>query len=259
MLDVPLATHSLRATLALSKRWWWRLKRTPLSLVVALAQPVVWLVLFGHLFAEADIVQGYTYIAFMTAGIVVMTVFNGALNGGVEILFDRETGMLRRLLAAPIPPGAVLWSRFAYVLGLTTLQALAILLIASLLGVRIAAGAWGLALVLITGILLGIGITALSMALAFTFKNHGQWFAVIGFVSLPLLFASNALAPLHVMPTWLRFVAELNPMTYAISSVRALILTGLAWEVLLPMSGVLILFGLAAIALALAALRRALD
>ena len=259
MLESAQATPFAQATLALTKRWWWRLKRTPMSIVVAVLQPALWLLLFGHLFAESGVVAEYSYIAFMTAGVIVMTVFNGALNGGVEILFDRETGMLHRLLAAPIPRGAVLWSRFAFVLGLTTLQALVITLVAYLLGVRIATGLGGLVLVLGIGILLGIGITALSMALAFTFKNHAQWFSVIGFVSLPLLFASNALAPLEVMPPWLQIIARLNPMTYAIEGARQLILDGFNWVTTLSMSAVLLLFAAAMMAVALSAMRRALD
>ncbi|HEX7002651.1 MAG TPA: ABC transporter permease [Trueperaceae bacterium] len=243
----------------MSKRWWWQLKRTPLEIVVALAQPALWLVLFGNLFANSGVVTGTSYIAFMTAGVVIMTVFNAALNGGAQILFDRETGMLHRLLAAPIPPGAVLWSRFFYVLGLTTFQALVILLVASLLGVRIASGVAGLVLVLATGILLGIGVTALSMALAFTFKHHGQWFSVIGFVSLPLLFASNALAPVEAMPRWLQLLTTFNPMTYAISAARQLILEGFDWWVMTTMASALLSFDIVMILVALAAMRRALD
>ena len=248
-----------QATWALSTRWWWRLKRTPLSIVVALAQPALWLVLFGNLFAKSGMVQGSSYIAFMTAGVVIMTVFNGALAGGVEVLFDRETGMLKRLMAAPIPPAALLWSRFAFVLGVSTAQGVLILLVAFLLGVRVASGLGGVALVLATGVLLGIGVTALSMALAFAFRNHAQWFAVTGFVGLPILFASNALAPLQAMPVWLRWITRANPMTYAIAGARGLILDGFDVGRLLTMTAALVVFDTAMVAIALVAMRRAID
>jgi ABC-2 type transport system permease protein len=230
-----------------------------MEIVVALAQPTLWLILFGHLFAETELLAETNYISFMTAGVVIMTVFNAALNGGAQILFDRETGFLHRLLATPIHPGAILWSRFAYVLGLTSFQALIILFVASLMGVSLTSGIPGLLLILITGILLGVGITAISMGLAFTFRHHGQWFSVIGFVSLPLLFASNALAPLDVMPSWLQTIARLKPMTYAITSVRHLILNGIDWRLLTSMASSLAVFDLVAMAFALAAMRRALD
>lgn len=66
-------TPCLRATAALTKRWIWRLKRQPAGVATALIQPVLSLILFE----EVTVVPGYSYIAFMTAGLVVMTVFNG--------------------------------------------------------------------------------------------------------------------------------------------------------------------------------------
>lgn len=253
------ATSFAQASFALSKRWWWQLKRTPMEVVVALAQPTLWLILFGNLFSQSGLVTGSSYISFMTAGVVVMTVFNAALNGGAQILFDRETGMLHRLLATPIPPSAVLWSRLLYVLSITTLQALVILLVAMALGVRIESGLVGLAMVLVTGIFLGIGITAVSMGLAFVVRHHGQWFSIIGFVSLPLLFASNALAPLEAMPAWLQTISRLNPMTYAVSVARQLVLEGIDWGAIFSAFAVLGLFGFAMALLALRLARRAVD
>ncbi len=243
----------------MTKRWWWRLRRERTGLFVSLIQPALWLILFGNLFAQGAVVTGTSYIAFMTAGVVIMTVFNGALNGGVELLFDRESGVLRRLLAAPIPPAAILASRFIFVVGLTLAQALVIFLVAVLLGVHIASGIGSLALVLATGMFLGIGITALSMALAFGLHDHGQFFAIVGFIGLPVIFASNALAPLSTMPGWLQAIAHINPMTYAITSARQLILEGLHWGTVLSMTGVLLVFDVLMVAICLWTMRRTLE
>ena len=252
-------TPFLDAALALTRRWMWRLKREPANIAASLAQPALWLVLFGNLFQANPVDPRYSYLAFLTAGVVVMTVFNGALAGGVEILFDRETGLLQRLVAAPIPTGAILASRVAFVLGLSTAQALIILLVALLLGVEIAAGAPGVVLIVATGLLLGIGITAVSMALAFGLSGHGQFFAITGFVSLPLIFASSALAPLDAMPPWLQLIARFNPLTYAIESVRQLILAGWDWGLLLAMGSVITIFDAVAIAICLWLMQRALE
>lgn len=248
-----------KAVSALSKRWWWRYKRDLTSTLVALVQPALWLVLFGNLFAKGTVVTESDYITFMTGGVVIMTVFNGALNGGVELLFDRETGMLRRLLAAPISPGAILVSRLLFLVGITSLQGFLILGVAILLGVNVSAGIGGVALILCTGALLGIGVGALSMALAFGLNKHNQFFAIVGFVSLPFIFASSALAPLDSMPDWLRSVAMLNPLTYAIESVRELIINGYNWQTLIIMSLVLVGFDIAMVILCLWTMNRALD
>jgi hypothetical protein len=83
-----------------------------------LAQPMVWLLLFGHLFTKMP-VPGGNYLRFMTAGAVVMTTFNGCLTGGVELLFDRESGFLVRMLAAPASRVSLVTSRFIYLTVLT--------------------------------------------------------------------------------------------------------------------------------------------
>lgn len=259
MVGHSLKTPFLRASAALVKRWLWRLKREPAGLVSSLLQPAVWLILFGHLFEGGTAVTEYSYIAFMTAGVIVMTVFNAALAGGVEILFDREANVLQRLIASPIHPAAIFASRFVFVIGLASSQATIILVVALILGVRIASGLLGLGLIVATGILLGIGITGISVALALALRSHGPFFSITGFVSLPLIFASNALAPLDVMPAWLRWLARLNPMTYAIGAVRQLILEGVDWALVGSMSGVLIAFDVVMVGVCLWAMGQALD
>lgn len=240
-------------------RWLARLRREPLAVLALLAQPMVWLLLFGHLFtrmAATAPVPGGSYLRFMTAGAVVMTTFNGCLQGGVELLFDRESGFLLRMLAAPASRLSIVTSRFAYLAALTGAQGLIILLAAGLMGVRYATGLAGVAACLAIGALFGAGVTALSVGLAFSLKSHSQFFPITGFASLPLTFASSALVPLALMPGWMQAVARLNPMTYAIDALRTLVLTG--WQVapLARITGVLLAFDAVCLAAATLALRR---
>lgn len=242
-------------------RWLSRLRREPLAVAALLFQPLVWLLLFGHLLAQmaqTAPVPGHGYLRFMTAGAVVMTTFNACLQGGVELLFDRESGFLVRMLAAPARRISIVTSRFIYLAALTGVQCLIILLAAWIMGVRYASGLAGLAACLGIGALFGAGITALSVGLAFALKSHGQFFPIIGFVSLPLTFASSALVPLALMPGWMRAVARLNPMTYAIDAVRDLILGGWQLSALAGTIGALLVFDACCVALAGVALRRGL-
>ena len=73
-------------------------------------------------------------------------------------------------------------------------------------------------------LLLVIGVTALSLGLAFSLPGHIELIAAIFVTNLPLLFASTALAPLAFMPSWLQWIASLNPLTYAIEPIRFLYL-----------------------------------
>lgn len=228
---------------ALTTRWVKRLSRERFSLLFTLAQPMVfWLIFFGNLFqktANTDIVQAPSYIAFLAAGVVVMTILNNGLAGGTDLLFDKENGFLERMMSTPISRTSVVISRFLFVMTITSAQVLVILGVAYLYGVHPVTGFGGVAVIILIGLLFGVGLTAISMALAFSVKSHGDFFSMLGFLSLPMIFLSSALVPLSAMPGWMAVLAQLNPMTWAIDAVRPLILTG--WDAALPQIGIAVI------------------
>lgn len=246
---------------AMWMRWYARMRRDLFSLTTTLLQPVLWLVLFGSSLQNMarGTVPGGNYLAFMTATSFVMTVFNGGINGGLEILFDRETGFFGRLLAAPMNRLSLVTGRFTFVLAMTGVQGLFIIAAAYLLGVRYATGLGGIALTLVIGGLFGAAVTTLSIILAFSLRNHGQFFSFIALVTLPLLFVSSALAPLETMPAWLAAVARANPMTHAIEAVRTLVITGWDGRVLANMGGMLVAIDAVLLYVASRVLRRSLP
>ena len=92
-------------TLALTRRLFLQLARRPSTLVAGVLQPLIWLVLFGALFAKAPaglLPDGLSYGRFLGAGVFVFTAFSAALNAGLPVMFDREFGFLNRLLVAPL-------------------------------------------------------------------------------------------------------------------------------------------------------------
>src|SRR3989449_7054163 len=110
---------------ALTMRWVKRLSREKFSMVFTLFQPMVfWLIFFGNLFqrtANAEVVQAPSYIAFLAAGVVVMTILNNGLAGGTDLLFDKEDGFFERLMSTPISRTSVGISPFLFVLAVTPL------------------------------------------------------------------------------------------------------------------------------------------
>ncbi len=228
--------NQIQEVLALTNRWVKRLSREKFSMLFTLVQPMLfWLIFFGSLFqraADVQLVQAPNYISFLAAGVVVMTVLNNGLAGGVDLLFDKENGFLERLMATPIRRSSVILSRFLFVMAITAMQILVILGVAFLFDVRPETGFLGIAVILFIGMLFGVGLTSISMAMAFSVKSHGDFFSVLGFLSLPMIFLSSALVPLSAMPGWMQTLAWLNPMTWVIDAVRPLILTG--WEAAIP-------------------------
>jgi len=211
-------------TFALTRRLFLQLARRPSTLIAGVLQPLIWLILFGALFANAPeglLPGGISYGRFLGAGVIVFTAFSGALNAGLPVMFDREFGFLNRLLVAPLRSrSSIVLASVLYITALSLLQSLAIMATAAVLGYGWP-GSAGLLLVIITLLLLVFAVTALSLGLAFALPGHIELIAVIFVANLPLLFASTALAPLAFMPAWLGWLASLNPLTFAIEPIRA--------------------------------------
>jgi ABC-2 type transport system permease protein len=217
----------VQETLALTRRLFIQLQRRPSTLIAGIIQPVIWLVLFGALFQNAP--QGLfgtsqSYGQFLAAGIIVFTAFVGALNAGLPVMFDREFGFLNRLLVAPLASRfSIVFASTIFIVSQSLLQAAVIVAAAAFLGAGLP-DPTGLGAIALIVFLLALGVTALSLGLAFVLPGHIELIAVIFVTNLPLLFASTALAPLSFMPRWLQVVATLNPLSYAIEPIRYLYL-----------------------------------
>ncbi|MEM9484513.1 MAG: ABC transporter permease [Cyanobacteria bacterium P01_F01_bin.116] len=223
----PGISEFIQEILALTKRLFIQLQRRPSTLAAGIIQPLMWLILFGALFQNVP--QGLfgdnvNYGQFIGAGIIVFTAFGGALNAGLPVMFDREFGFLNRLLVAPLV------SRFSIVIAsalfiatMSLIQTAAIVVLSAFLGTGLPSIS-GLALMVLIILMLVLGVTALSLGIAFALPGHIELIAVIFVANLPLLFASTALVPLSFMPRWLSTIASLNPLSYAIEPIRYLYL-----------------------------------
>jgi ABC-2 type transport system permease protein len=221
--ETSVLSDFIQETLGLTKRLFIQLQRRPSTLVAGIVQPLMWLVLFGALFQNIpNDLFGTDYGHFLGAGIIVFTAFVGALNAGLPVMFDREFGFLNRLLVAPLASRySIVAASAIYIIALSLVQTAAIVGLSALLGAGLP-GLAGAGIILLIVLMLVVGVTALSLGLTFALPGHIELIAVIFVANLPLLFASTALAPLAFMPSWLQFVACLNPLSYAIEPIRYL-------------------------------------
>ena len=210
-------------TIALTKRLFIQLKRRPSTLVAGVIQPFMWLILFGALFYNAP--QGlfgdeFSYGQFLAPGIIVFTAFSGALNAGLPVMFDREFGFLNRLLVAPLTSRfSIVAASVIYIISLSLIQTAVIIGASAFVGAGLPS-ITGLMAISAIVFLIVLGVTGLSLGFAFALPGHIELIAVIFVINLPLLFASTALAPMSFMAGWLKIVASLNPLTYAIEPIR---------------------------------------
>jgi ABC-2 type transport system permease protein len=209
-------------TLAQTKRWFIQLKRRPTTLIVGVAQPLMWLILFGALFHNIpqEFIGATTYAQFLAAGIIVFTAFSGALNSGLPIIFDREFGFLNRMLVAPLASRfSIVLASAIFIIFMSMVQTAAIVAVSAFMGAGIPSLA-GIVVMSIVILLLILGFTMLSLGVSFAMPGHQELLAFIFLINLPLIFSSTALAPLEFMPRWLQWVASLNPLSFAIAPIR---------------------------------------
>ncbi|OKH36643.1 transporter [[Phormidium ambiguum] IAM M-71] len=217
----------VQETLALTRRLFIQLQRRPSTLIAGVIQPLIWLILFGALFQNAPkglFGNDTNYGQFLAAGVIVFTAFSGALNAGLPVMFDREFGFLNRLLVAPLASRySIVFASAIFIITLSAVQTIAIIATSAFLGAGLP-DFLGLTVIAAIILLLVLGVTALSLGLAFALPGHIELIAVIFVTNLPLLFASTALAPLSFMPKWLQFISSLNPLSFAIEPIRYLYL-----------------------------------
>ena len=225
----------VQEVLALTRRWYIMLIRERLNLIFSLVQPAIWLAFFGTAVGRAvdeDVIGTSDYLGFMLPGIIVFTIVSGGVAGAMPLMWDKEQGYLDKMMSMPIGRSSVIVSRFVFELALGTMQTILLLLTALVMGVEFEAGIGGILVILIAAGLLTLAVTSAFVGLAYWVPGHGTFFAITGFITLPLLFVSNAFVPLDEMPGWMEFAARANPLTYAIESMRILVIEGWDAEVL---------------------------
>ena len=221
----------MQEVLALTRRWYIMLIRERLNLLFSILQPAIWLVFFGSgvgRSVDKGVIGTDDYIAFMLPGIIAFTVVANGVNGAMPLLWDKEQGYLDKLMSMPIARSSVIVSRFVFQVGLGSAQTVIVLVVALIMGVDIATGVVGVIVMLAAAAFLTLALTSVFVGLAYWVPGHGTFFAITGFITLPLLFMSNAFVPLDAMPRWMEIVSRINPLTYAIEAMRTLVLDG--WE-----------------------------
>jgi ABC-2 type transport system permease protein len=167
-----------------------------------------------------------SYFSFMSVGMVSFIVLFTCMFSGMSIVWDRRLGILNKLLSTPVPRGSILMSKVFNSVIRSLLQAAIVLGVAFALGLTVGPSFNPVNLlgVFAAVFLLCMGLSAIFILIAIRSTNWQTQMAVMNLLNLPLLFASNALFPTSIMPSWLQAVANVNPVSYATEASRILIL-----------------------------------
>jgi ABC-2 type transport system permease protein len=209
-----------------------KLRHDPLELVTRAVQPVLWLLLFGEVMAQVRGVSpgNLRYLDFLSAGILAQSVLFVAIFYGISAIWERDLGVLQRYLVSPAPRSALVIGKALSASVRALSQALVVYLLALMLGVGINFDPVKI-LGVVAIIVIGSGLfSTLSLIIACVVKTRERFMGIGQVLTMPIFFASNAIYPLSLMPAWLRAISHMNPLTYEVDALRALMLAAGASE-----------------------------
>lgn len=226
------------------------------ELVTRAIQPMLWLLIFGETFSRIRAINtsNVPYLSFLAPGIIAQSALFISIFYGIQIIWDRDAGILNKLLVTPTPRAALIAGK-AFAAGIRSIaQVLIIVALCLLLRIRISfnpAHILGAVAIVFLG---AAFFSCLSMTLAGIMQTRDRMMGIGQAITMPLFFASNALYPVSLMPLWLRALSQVNPLSYQVSALRGLLI-GTATDLWLDFA-VLLLVALLAIWVAAALLGR---
>jgi ABC-2 type transport system permease protein len=241
---VPVDQHPIEVTLVRAPRGWQRcgatvgrvgafaivelqkLQHDRTELVTRMVQPALWLLIFGTTFSRLHVINtgSVSYLAFLSPGIIAQSALFISIFYGIQIIWDRDAGILAKLAVTPAPASALITGK-SFAAGVRSVaQVVGVLALAYLMGVGLTInplrilGAMGI-------VMLGAAFFAcLSMTLAGLVRSRDRLMGIGQAITMPLFFASNALYPVDVMPAWLHVLSKVNPLSYEVDALRAMLI-----------------------------------
>ncbi|MEU8973980.1 ABC transporter permease [Streptomyces monashensis] len=203
-----------------------KLRHDRTELYTRAVQPALWLLIFGQTFTRIRAIPtgGIPYIDFMAPGIIAQSAMFIAIFYGIQIIWERDAGILNKLLVTPTPRSALITGK-AFAAGVKSLiQAVVVIVIAAILGVALTWNPLRLLGVAAAVVLASAFFSCLSMTIAGIVISRDRLMGIGQAITMPLFFGSNALYPVSVMPGWLQAVSKVNPLSYQVDALRGLLL-----------------------------------
>jgi ABC-2 type transport system permease protein len=226
------------------------------ELLTRMVQPALWLLIFGQTFSRLHVIDtgSVSYLAFLAPGIIAQSALFISIFYGIQIVWDRDAGILAKLMVTPAPASALITGK-AFAAGVRSVaQVIGVLVIAYLMGVHLTFNPLKIVAAMGVVVLGSAFFACLSMTLAGLVRNRDRLMGIGQAITMPLFFASNALYPIDVMPQWLRWLSAVNPLSYEVNALRGLLIgTPSNWVVDI---GVLVVAAVLGVAAASALLRR---
>lgn len=225
----PRARGAASAVMTIWKREllrWWRDKT---RMVASAAIPLIFLLMLGSGLSGTvgTLLPGEAQVdleLFIFPGVVAMAVLLTATYSALSLVYDREFGILKGVLVAPVSHAAVVWGKTLGGASVATLQGTLALAFAPVVGARL--DPWLVLRLWPIMFLAALALTSLSVATGARMRSVETYQVVNQLVALPLIFLSGIFFPLRGLPVWMETAVRLNPFSYAVDPLRRLVLEG---------------------------------
>lgn len=219
----PIQRRSvLQASLTVVWRNLIHIRRMPEMLMDVTVQPVMFVLLFAYVFGGAIQVPGSNYKEFLLPGIMAQTIIFSSAIVAIGLTSDLEKGIVDRFKSLPISRSSVLIGRSISSLIHSSIGIVVMGLTGLIVGWRIREGFVNAVLAYLLILLFGFSMIWLGIWVGSLMRSVE---AVQGFmftVMFPLTFVANTFAPTESMPSWLRVIAEWNPVSALTAACRDL-------------------------------------
>ena len=190
-------------------------------------QPALWLLIFGETFTRIHAIPvpgGVPYLDYLAPGILAQSALFIAIFYGIQIIWERDAGVLTKLMVTPTPRAALITGK-AFAAGVRALvQAAVVVVLSALLGVALTTNPLKLLATAAVVVLGSAFFSCLSMSIAGLALSRDRLMGIGQAITIPLFFSSNALYPEQLMPGWLQVISRVNPLTYEVDALRGLLI-----------------------------------
>jgi ABC-2 type transport system permease protein len=190
-------------------------------------QPALWLLIYGEVFTRVHAIptpEGIPYLSYLAPGIMAQSALFIAIFYGIQIIWERDAGVLTKLMVTPTPRSALITGK-AFAAGVRSLiQGVVVLIIAAILGVALTHNPLKLIGAMAILVLGSAFFACLSMSIAGVALARDRLMGIGQAITMPLFFSSSALYPTKVMPGWLQAISKVNPLTYEVEALRGLLI-----------------------------------
>jgi len=196
------------------------------ELVTRAVQPALWLVIFGQTVSRLHAIPtgNLTYEQFLAPGVLAQSGLFVAVFYGIQVIWERDAGVLAKVLSTPTPRGAFVTAKAFSASVRVFAQAVVVMVLCVILGIHLNWNPFNL-FGAACAVVLGAGFfTTLSMTIAGLVLSRERLMGIGQMITMPLFFASNALYPVAAMPEWLQVLSRVNPLTYEVNALRGLLL-----------------------------------